>query len=60
MRPVPYSPAVEQPEQDEAETSRELNAVLQGIQETTLKDHGHGVRSVHAKSHGQQYVTSKG
>lgn len=51
MPAVPYTPDVETPEPDEAETSGKLNEVLLSISETTSKDYGHGVRSVHAKSH---------
>ena len=50
--PVRYSPDVEKPEKDEAETSRQLNETLHSILETTSRDYGHAVRSVHAKSHG--------
>ena len=50
--PVPYSPAVETPEPGEAETTAELIETLRGISETTYKDGGHALRSVHAKSHG--------
>ena len=49
--PVLYSPDVESREEGEAETSRELNETLHQILETTSKDYGHAVRSVHAKSH---------
>lgn len=52
LSPVRYSPAVETPEQDEAETNRELIATLRSISEITYKDSGHATRSVHAKSHG--------
>jgi hypothetical protein len=51
MAPVPYTPDVEQRETDEAETGRALSATLSTISETTAKDYGRGVRSVHAKSH---------
>jgi len=50
--PVRYSVDVEKPEDGEAETSRQLNEALHSILETTSKDYGHAVRSVHAKSHG--------
>ncbi len=50
--PVRYRADVEQPEQDEAETSRGINDTLRSILETSSKDYGHAVRSVHAKSHG--------
>jgi hypothetical protein len=50
--PVRYTPSVETPEPDEAETTRSLVETLRGISETTYKDSGHALRSVHAKSHG--------
>ena len=50
--PVPFDPRFEHLEFDEAETARELVETLRGIMETTAKDYGHAVRSVHAKSHG--------
>ncbi|WP_246045322.1 catalase [Rubellimicrobium roseum] len=50
----PRSPAadLERPAPDEAETIATLDAAMRRIQETTLKDYGHALRSVHAKSHG--------
>lgn len=50
--PLRYDPSLEQPEQDEAATGAELTATMRKINETTFKDYGHAVRSVHAKSHG--------
>ncbi len=50
--PVPFSPAVERPEPDEAETIRGLISAMHYINEKTLADGGHAIRSVHAKSHG--------
>lgn len=50
--PVRYTPAVETPEPDEAETGRDLVAAMRKITETTYADGGHALRSVHAKSHG--------
>ncbi|MBO1019473.1 catalase family protein [Methylobacterium sp. SD274] len=47
-----YTPAVEIPEADEAETSRALNETMRSISEKTLADGGHAIRSVHAKAHG--------
>lgn len=47
-----YTPAVETPDADEAETSRSLNETMRSISETTLADGGHAIRSVHAKAHG--------
>ena len=49
--PIPYSPSVETPEPDEAETVRELIATLLKISEITYRDGHHALRSVHAKSH---------
>jgi catalase len=51
-QPVRYSPDVETPEADEAETNRQLTETLLKISEITFKDSGHAIRSVHAKAHG--------
>ncbi|HEY8681566.1 MAG TPA: catalase family protein [Rhodanobacter sp.] len=50
--PLLYQPSFEQPEDGEAETIHALLETLQKINETTYKDGGHGLRGVHAKSHG--------
>lgn len=50
--PVPYMPSIEAPEPDEAATTEKLIETLHKISETTYKHSGHGLRSVHAKSHG--------
>lgn len=50
--PIRFSPAVEQPEPDEAETIAALEEQFKIILDTTSRDYGHGVRSVHAKGHG--------
>jgi hypothetical protein len=50
--PLRYEPLLEKPEEDEAETVHSLLETLHKINETTFKDSGHGLRSVHAKSHG--------
>jgi hypothetical protein len=50
--PVHYSPSVEVVGPDEQETNQQLIEVLRSISETTYKDSGHALRSVHAKSHG--------
>lgn len=50
--PVRYSPDVEQIAPDEADTIRELSETMRSISETTFKNAGHPLRSVHAKSHG--------
>lgn len=51
-QPVPYDAAVEQPQPHEAEAATSVNESMRGILETTWRDYGHAVRSVHAKSHG--------
>jgi hypothetical protein len=50
--PLPYTSSVEVIEDDEAETIQGLIDTMTHIQEITLKDGGHAIRSVHAKSHG--------
>lgn len=50
--PVRYEPSMEHAEDNEAETIRELIDTLKQINSTTFKDGGHGLRPVHAKSHG--------
>ena len=50
--PVPYTPACERPEADEAETGRQMNETLRHIAEIVQRDTGHAWRSVHAKGHG--------
>jgi catalase len=50
--PVRYTPDVEKPEADEAETVRGLNEQFKTILDITSKDYGHAVRAVHAKGHG--------
>ncbi len=49
--PVRYSPALEQVAPDKADTREALVATMRSIAEMTLRDYGHAVRSVHAKSH---------
>lgn len=51
-RPVRYDPSVETVQPDENETIEGLNASFKEILDTTSKDYGHAVRSVHAKGHG--------
>ncbi len=51
IAPLKYHPAVEQLEPDEAATADGLVATLRSISETTYRDGGHPLRSVHAKSH---------
>jgi hypothetical protein len=50
--PVRYEPSVETIAPDEAETIRGLEEQFKVILDTTSKDYGHAVRSVHAKGHG--------
>jgi hypothetical protein len=50
--PLRYEPSFERLEENEAETDAALTETMLGISETTFKDGGRGLRSVHAKSHG--------
>jgi catalase len=50
--PVPYQSSFERPEDGEAETIQALIETLEKIVHTTNEDMHHGVRGVHAKSHG--------
>jgi hypothetical protein len=50
--PVRYSPAIEKPIENEEQVHRDLISTMHSITETTSKDYGHAVRSVHAKAHG--------
>jgi hypothetical protein len=50
--PLRFEPSMERLEADEAATDKALTETLLGISETTFKHGGHGLRSVHAKSHG--------
>jgi len=52
VEPLLYVPAIEVPEDGEAETLAGLMESLRGIAVTTFKDTGRATRSVHAKSHG--------
>lgn len=51
-QPVRFSPSVEQPMPDEAETIAGLKEQFEKILDTTSQDYQHAVRSVHAKGHG--------
>ncbi len=51
-KPIPFDPHYEVVDDDEAETVRHLNETLRRIRETTYRDGGCPLRSVHAKSHG--------
>lgn len=50
--PVRYSDTAEQPIDNEEQVHRDLIDTMRSITETTSKDYGHAVRSVHAKAHG--------
>lgn len=50
--PLSYDAAYETPEEDEQQTTQALIEALQSISDVTARDHGHGYRSVHIKSHG--------
>ncbi|MBV9748663.1 MAG: hypothetical protein JO157_07605 [Acetobacteraceae bacterium] len=50
--PLRYDPSVEVPEKEEGQTDAALTETMLSISETTFKDGGHGLHSVHAKSHG--------
>ena len=52
MNYLSYSPAVEQPEPDEASTFEQLSATMQHITRTMASHYRHAYRPVHAKSHG--------
>ena len=49
---VRYTPAVEQPEFNKAESARGLIETPRSISDQTLADSGHAMRNVHAKAHG--------
>jgi hypothetical protein len=51
MPPVRYTDDLEKAEPNEQATQLALCKVLRGIITTTAESYGHGVRSVHAKSH---------
>ena len=49
--PVRFTDSVETHQDDEQATIQELNETFDKILDTTSKDYGHAVRSVHAKAH---------
>ncbi|HEV7321801.1 MAG TPA: catalase family protein [Ensifer sp.] len=51
IRPLPYRPEFEQPEPEERATEDGLVSTLRTISQTTWKEEGRALRSVHAKSH---------
>lgn len=52
IRPVPYAPFLEVPEDEETKTTFDLKDVMHSISVKTFEDSGHANRSVHAKTHG--------
>lgn len=50
--PLAFRPEYEAPAADEAQTIEALSDALRHVSETTFRDGGHALRSVHAKSHG--------
>ena len=48
---IPYTPGVERPEADEADTITGLNEQIHMIQDKTARDYGSAQRGVHAKGH---------
>jgi len=52
IRPIPFAPAYEVPEDEEQVTTFDLKDTMHGISVKTYQDSGHAIRSVHAKTHG--------
>jgi len=52
ITPIPYDSSFERAEEDESETCEEIIRTMRGIAQTTWAHSGHGLRGVHAKSHG--------
>jgi catalase len=50
--PIPFTDSLETRQKNEEDTIQELNETFDKILDTTAKDYGHAVRSVHAKAHG--------
>jgi len=50
--PLHFDPSMERAEPDEAATFADMSDTLRSISRKTFEDSGHGLRSVHAKSHG--------
>jgi hypothetical protein len=51
-QPIPYEPAFETAEDDEAQTAFDLQTTMRSISTKTYEDSGRALRSVHAKTHG--------
>ncbi len=52
LPPLRYDPSFEIVTDDEQRTTEAIAATMRKISDTTFRDYGHAVRSVHAKSHG--------
>jgi hypothetical protein len=52
IRPIPYEPRLETPEEDETQTAFDLQTTMRSIATRTYEDSGRATRSVHAKTHG--------
>lgn len=50
--PIRFDASLESMQPDEEEVQADMIRVFDKIQETTLTEYGHAVRSIHAKSHG--------
>ena len=50
--PLRFTPSMETPEENEADTNAGLIEQMNKISQTTFEHSGHAIRSVHAKSHG--------
>ncbi|GLK75931.1 catalase [Methylopila jiangsuensis] len=57
VTPQAFHPDMERPEADEEQVRDELIATMRSISDVTFANSGHGLRSVHAKSHGLLDVT---
>lgn len=51
LNPVVYDTSLEKSEPGEGATAEKLTHTIEQISQTTTKDYGHAVRSLHAKSH---------
>ena len=52
ITPIPYDPSFEHAEEDEGAVCDQMIETMRGIAQTTFSHAGHGLRGVHAKSHG--------
>ncbi len=49
---LPFTPALQAPGPDDEELAKEIAEAMLSTSRKTFADSGHGLRSVHAKSHG--------